>query len=51
MKSTQSLSTTCSLMCALLLGIGIAGTVQAHEAGHAHSAKAKAATRQVRITT
>ncbi len=34
-------------MCALLLGIGIAGTVQAHEAGHAHPAKAKAATRQV----
>lgn len=43
MKSPLS----CSLMCALLLGIGIAGTVQAHEVGHAHPAKAKAATRQV----
>ena len=47
MKSTLSLSTTCSLMCALLLGIGIAGTVQAHEAGHAHPVKAKAASHKV----
>lgn len=47
MKSTQFLSNTCSLMCTLLFGIGIVGTVQAHEAGHAHPVKAKAASHKV----
>ena len=48
MKSTTLLRTTWGLMCALLLAAaGTVGTVQAHETGHAHPAKAKAASKQV----
>ena len=45
MQSTQFLRTTCGLMCVLLLGV--AGTAQAHETGHAHPATAKAASQQI----
>ena len=46
MKATHLLRTIGVLMCGSLLGV-VAVTAQAHEAGHAHPTKAKAATKQV----